>query len=103
MRNALVVATMAGLAAAGSAPAQARPPVKQGWEWSMDSVRGVVGAVRAGRSLKPSGWPGGGRVAVLLSFDADNETIPLRFGEPTVGELSQGQYGARVGLRRVLD
>jgi peptidoglycan/xylan/chitin deacetylase (PgdA/CDA1 family) len=41
-------------------------------------------------------------VAVLLSFDADNETVSLRFGEPTIGALSQGQYGARVGLDRVL-
>jgi peptidoglycan/xylan/chitin deacetylase (PgdA/CDA1 family) len=62
-----------------------------------------VGAVRAGRSLQPESWPGGARVAVLLSFDVDNETIPLRFGEPTIGALSQGQYGARVGLGRVVD
>jgi peptidoglycan/xylan/chitin deacetylase (PgdA/CDA1 family) len=40
---------------------------------------------------------------VLLSFDVDNETIQLRFGDPTVGTLSQGQYGARAGLRRVVE
>jgi peptidoglycan/xylan/chitin deacetylase (PgdA/CDA1 family) len=62
----------------------------------------VVNAVRAGRSLQPRSWPGGARVAVLLSFDADNETISLRFGEPTVGHLSQMQYGARVGIQRIL-
>jgi peptidoglycan-N-acetylglucosamine deacetylase len=62
----------------------------------------VVKAVRAGRSLQPQSWPGGARVAVLLSFDADNETISLRFGEPTVGHLSQMQYGARVGLERIV-
>ena len=39
---------------------------------------------------------------MLLSFDADKETISLRYGEPTVGHLSQMQYGARVGLPRVL-
>jgi peptidoglycan-N-acetylglucosamine deacetylase len=76
--------------------------VKPGWQWTMDSVNTVVNAVRAGRSLQPSSWPGGARVAVLLSFDADNETISLRYGEPTVGHLSQMQYGARVGLDRVL-
>ena len=76
--------------------------VKPGWQWTMDSVNTVVNAVRAGRSLLPSSWPGGARVAVLLSFDADNETISLRYGEPTVGHLSQMQYGARVGLDRVL-
>jgi peptidoglycan/xylan/chitin deacetylase (PgdA/CDA1 family) len=76
--------------------------VKPGWQWTMDSVHTVVNAVRAGRSLQPASWPGGARVAVLLSFDADNETISLRYGEPTVGHLSQMQYGARVGLDRVL-
>jgi peptidoglycan/xylan/chitin deacetylase (PgdA/CDA1 family) len=41
-------------------------------------------------------------VAVLLSFDVDNETIALRYGEPTVGSLSQGQYGSRAALGRIL-
>ncbi len=86
--------------------AQAQPvPVttaKPGWKWTMDSVRTVVNGVRAGRSLKPASWPGGKKVAVLISFDVDNETIPIRYGEPSVGSLSQAQYGARVGLPRIL-
>ena len=86
--------------------AQAQPvPVttaKPGWQWTFDSAMTVVNAVRAGRSLKPAAWPNGARVAVLLSFDADNETISLRYGEPTVGHLSQMQYGARVGLDRIV-
>src|SRR6059058_5374410 len=86
--------------------AQAQPvpqsSAKPGWQWTMDSVMTVVNAVRAGRSLQPTTWPGGARVAVLLSFDVDNETIALRYGEPTVGYLSQMQYGARVGLDRVV-
>ncbi len=82
--------------------ASAQTPVKQGWEWSTDTVMRVVHAVRAGRSLQPKSWPNGARVAVALSFDVDNETVNLRFGQPTVGELSQGQYGARVGLPRIL-
>jgi peptidoglycan/xylan/chitin deacetylase (PgdA/CDA1 family) len=61
-----------------------------------------VNAVRAGRSLQPKQWPNGARVAVLLSFDADNETVSLRFAEPTIGALSQGEYGARVALDRVV-
>lgn len=80
----------------------AQQPVKQGWEWSTDTVMKVVGGVRAGRSLQPKSWPNGARVAVALSFDVDNETVNLRFGQPTVGELSQGQYGARVGLPRIV-
>lgn len=90
----------------GSLLAQAQPvpqtSAKPGWQWTMDSVFTVVNAVRAGRSLQSASWPGGARVAVLLSFDADNETIALRYGEPTVGSLSQTQYGARVGLGRIV-
>ena len=86
--------------------AQAQPaPVtttKPGWQWTFDSAMTVVNAVRAGRSLQPAAWPSGARVAVLLSFDVDNETISLRFGEPNVGHLSQMQYGARVGLGRIV-
>lgn len=90
------------LLAASSAGAQ-NPSRKPAWEWSEDSIRKVVGAVRAGRNLQPKQWPGGARVAALLSFDVDNETVSLRFGEPTIGALSQGEYGARVALGRVVD
>ena len=87
-----------------AAQAQPIPPItaKPGWQWTMDSVVTVVNAVRAGRSLQPAAWPGNARVAVLLSFDADNETVALRFGEPNAGSLSQGQNGSRQGLRRVV-
>jgi peptidoglycan/xylan/chitin deacetylase (PgdA/CDA1 family) len=73
-----------------------------GWKWTMDSVRKTVNAVRAGKDLQPKIWPNGKKVAVLLSFDADNETVTLRFGETSIGALSMGQYGARAGLPRVL-
>ena len=79
------------------------PQVQPGWQWTAERVTETVNAVRAGRSLQPRNWPNGARVAVLLSFDVDNETIALRFGEPTVGTLSQGEYGARVGLERVVN
>lgn len=73
------------------------------WNWSDERVRTDVGRVRAGRDLNPPSWPGGARVAVLLSFDADNETVHgLREGETAIGPLSQGQYGARTALPRIL-
>ena len=73
------------------------------WNWSDEMVRSAVNQVRAGRDLNPPSWPGGARVAVLLSFDVDNETTQgLRTGTVSIGPLSQGQYGARVGLPRVL-
>jgi peptidoglycan/xylan/chitin deacetylase (PgdA/CDA1 family) len=61
-----------------------------------------VDKVRAGRDLSPKAWPGGARVAVGLSFDFDNETVTLRDGRDSVSQLSQGEYGARAGLPRVL-
>jgi peptidoglycan/xylan/chitin deacetylase (PgdA/CDA1 family) len=73
------------------------------WEWSEDRVFAEVERVRAGRSLNPDSWPGGARVAVLLSFDVDNETVWLRNGDTNVGGLSQGEYGSRVALGRVVD
>ena len=87
------------LAPAPAAGQQEVPP----WHWSEARIVKAVEAVRAGRSLNPDSWPDGARVAVLLSFDVDNETIWLRNGDTNVGGLSQGQYGARVGLGRVLD
>lgn len=95
-------AALLAILSASSGISGAQAPVKPGWQWSADTVMKVVHAVRAGRSLKPKAWPNGARVAVALSFDVDNETVNLRFGQPTVGELSQGQYGARAGLPRVV-
>ena len=45
------------------------------WNWSEEYLCSVVNQVRVGRDLSPSSWPGGARVAVLLSFDLDNETV----------------------------
>jgi peptidoglycan/xylan/chitin deacetylase (PgdA/CDA1 family) len=73
------------------------------WEWTDAEVHAAVNQVRAGRDLNPETWPGGARGAVLLSFDADNETVyGLRDGTVSVGPLSQGEYGHRVALPRVL-
>ena len=105
MRHAVAALALAALPASLAAQAQPVPvtTAKPGWTWTFDSAKTVVNAVRAGRSLQPAKWPNGAKVAVLFSFDADNETVSLRFGEPTVGALSQNQYGARIGLGRILD
>ncbi|MGP7998846.1 MAG: polysaccharide deacetylase family protein [Streptosporangiaceae bacterium] len=42
------------------------------------------------------------RAAVALSFDADHETIWLRDGQTSPGRLSQGEYGARAAVPRIL-
>src|SRR5262249_18091097 len=71
------------------------------WEWSEAEWRGIVGRARAGRSLAPASWPGGARCAVSLSFDADHETIPLRDSDESPMRISQGQFGARSGMKRI--
>ncbi|HEV8131173.1 MAG TPA: polysaccharide deacetylase [Acidobacteriota bacterium] len=72
------------------------------WQWSWETIQSIVGKVRAGKDLTPRPWPGNNKVAVALSFDLDNETPSLRDGNLSPGELSQGEYGSRVGLGRVL-
>ena len=51
-------------------------------------------------------WPNGARVAVMLSFDFDAETLwtgrdPANAKKP--GTLSQGTYGAKVGVPMILE
>jgi peptidoglycan/xylan/chitin deacetylase (PgdA/CDA1 family) len=72
------------------------------WQWPEEEWRRRVAQVRAGRSLKPASWPGGARCAVALSFDSDHDTNELRDGGVSIGRLSWGQYGTRVGVPRIL-
>lgn len=72
------------------------------WQWPESAWRARVNRVRAGRRLAPAHWPGGARCAVALSFDSDHETNELRDGGNSVARLSWGQYGARVGIPRIL-
>lgn len=72
------------------------------WQWPEQRWRGIVERVRAGRPLRPSSWPGGARCAVALSFDSDHETGELREAGESIGRLSQGQYGNRQGVPRIL-
>jgi peptidoglycan/xylan/chitin deacetylase (PgdA/CDA1 family) len=72
------------------------------WQWPESHWRGLVDQVRAGRSLRPRSWPGGARCAVAFSFDSDHETNELRDGGKSIGRMAWGQYGARVGVPRLL-
>ncbi|MGH8749853.1 MAG: polysaccharide deacetylase family protein, partial [Burkholderiales bacterium] len=72
------------------------------WQWPQEHWRKLVGRVRAGRRLRPREWPGGARCAFALSFDSDHETSDLRDGGKSIGRLAWGQYGARVGVPRIL-
>jgi len=73
------------------------------WQWPEERWRGIVNRVRAGRPLRPQRWPGGARCAVALSFDSDHETNELREAGESIGRLSQGQYGNRQGIPRILE
>jgi peptidoglycan/xylan/chitin deacetylase (PgdA/CDA1 family) len=72
------------------------------WQWDEAVWRGKVDKIRAGRSLKPKSWKNGARCAVALSFDSDHESNELRDGGESIGRMSQGQYGNRVGIPRIL-
>lgn len=74
----------------------------ESWQWPEAHWRKLVGHVRAGRTLRPKQWKHGARCAVALSFDSDHETNELRDGGNSVGRLSWGQYGNRVGVPRIL-
>ncbi len=74
----------------------------QPWQWPEARWRGAVEHVRAGRPLRPSLWKSGARCAVALSFDSDHESGELREGGTSPGRFSQGQYGARVAVPRIL-
>lgn len=101
MKTTLLVLAVLGMLVHRHSPAQV--PDDPPWQWSEERIMRDVNRVRAGRDLNPERWPNDARVAVLLSFDVDNETIWLRNGDTNVGGLSQGEYGSRVALDRILD
>ncbi|HEY4276308.1 MAG TPA: polysaccharide deacetylase [Rhizomicrobium sp.] len=74
----------------------------QPWQWPEAHWRGILDQARAGRRLRPNAWPEGARCAFALSFDSDHETNELRDGGKSIGRLSWGQYGARVGMPRIM-
>jgi peptidoglycan-N-acetylglucosamine deacetylase len=71
-----------------------------GLDWTAEQITSAVGAVRAGKKLTPSQWPNGGRVAVAITFDVDNELLSRN--SPLPAPLSQGEYGATTALPRIL-
>ncbi len=93
----LAIAVMSGILAA-----QEKKQEEQPWQWSLEKVKTAIAKVRAGRNLTPDTWPNGAKAAVGLSFDFDAETSALRDANLSPGALSQGEYGARTGVPRIL-
>ena len=92
----------AGLMATGGVvAAEQSKPV---WQMTEAEIVKEVSTARAGRQLlQPAQWPGGARVAVLFSFDVDNETENLSLGDYSIFGDSFHEYGARAGLQRIVD
>lgn len=79
------------------------PQSLEPWQWPESHWRRLVDQVRAGRAYKPKSWKGDARCAIALSFDSDHETSELRDGGKSIGRMSWGQYGNRVGVPRILN
>jgi peptidoglycan/xylan/chitin deacetylase (PgdA/CDA1 family) len=95
----------AALLLAGSlaAPAQSPPPSSMpGLPLSIKELQAQYTHLGVGRRLKPKQWPHAAKVAVALSFDIDNATVPLSRGLLGSEDLSRGMYGAIDGLPRIL-
>jgi hypothetical protein len=72
-----------------------------GLNLGLDELRAQYTHFGVGRRLKPKTWPNGARVAVALSFDIDNATVPLSRGQLGSEDLSRGMYGAIDGVPRI--
>jgi len=84
-------------------PALAQQQQEPVWAWPVEKLKAHVEKVRAGKDMTPVKWPDGARVAVSLSFDFDTEPVWIGgLGLSSPGYMSRGQYGARVGLERIL-
>ena len=82
---------------------QAPPPTAMpGIKLSVDQLNAQYQHYGVARRLKPKQWPNGAKVAVALSFDVDNATVPLSRANLGSEDLSRGMYGAVDGLPRIL-
>ena len=69
--------------------------------FSEQQIKDKVAPSRAGRKLVPR-WPNGARVAVVLSYDIDNESPLLNRDNLLPAALSETEYGATSGMPRIL-
>jgi len=83
-------------------PPRTGPDALPGTKWSVSQIQQAVAPVRPGRVLLPQHWPNDARVAVVVSFDIDNESYALSTGNTAPGPLSDAEYGATEGLPRIV-
>jgi hypothetical protein len=99
MKNFLVIAALSPFLLTAQAPP---PTAMPGLKLSLDQIKAQYTHYGVGRRLHPAKWPNGARMAVALSFDVDNATVPLSRGQLGSEDLSRGMYGAIDGLPRIL-
>lgn len=87
----------------GAAQQPARPDNQPGRKWPEEQLRKESSHVRAGRSLTPKSWPNGARAAVALTFNVNNSANQIARGDSAVVAMTGGEFGAAVGLGRVLE
>jgi peptidoglycan/xylan/chitin deacetylase (PgdA/CDA1 family) len=97
-RNTSLLILLSSVSVAQSPAPQSMPGLKL----NIDQLKAQYTHYGVGRRLKPKQWPNGARVAVALSFDVDNATVPLSRGQLGSEDLSRGMYGAVDGLPRIL-
>ncbi len=107
LRNTLLTRLLIAVGAVCVAPAlvhvQQQPRPQPGTKWTDEQIKQAVAPMRSGRKLTPKSWPNGGKVAVCLSWDMDNESFELAAGNTAPVTLSQGEYGATEGLPRIME
>jgi peptidoglycan/xylan/chitin deacetylase (PgdA/CDA1 family) len=102
-----VAVAIAGLCVSAPSAQQAPPrtpgDTQPGRKWTEEQLKQFWSTVRAGRTLTPRVWPNGARVAVALTFTVNNSAGMFAAGDTAVVQLTGGEFGAVVGLGRVLD
>lgn len=75
---------------------------KEPYQWTDEEILAINNRVRGGQELKIDKWANGSSWAFAISFDVDNETSTLRHGGLSVSSLSEGEFGARVAMPKIL-
>jgi peptidoglycan-N-acetylglucosamine deacetylase len=73
-----------------------------GTQWSVDKIKATVAPAQVGKVLVPKTWPNGARVAVVISFDTEDEDAQLARNDIELSALSDSQYGSHEGLPRIV-
>jgi peptidoglycan/xylan/chitin deacetylase (PgdA/CDA1 family) len=96
-------AIMSGLVVRMPGQAQQTPGSggQPGTKFTEDQIKQKVAGARAGKKLVPK-WPNGAKVAVVLSYDIDNESPLLDRDNLAPTALSETEYGATSGIPRIL-